>query len=180
MIRLQNNYKNIISYDLITKFNYKNSFELPDIQDISINLSSISLANEKKKIISLLLAIELITGQKGKIITSKKNKIHLKIKEGMVVGCKVTLNKKNSYLFLDTLITMVLPNLNDFKGFHFNKKSKSILSFSIENLLHFPELRDEFLNFSNLPPINVTIRTTSKKLEESRILLNSFNFPIRK
>ena len=62
MTRLQNHYKNIVSYDLITKFNYKNSFEIPNIKNISINLSSISLANEKKKIISLLLAIELITG----------------------------------------------------------------------------------------------------------------------
>jgi ribosomal protein L5 len=98
----------------------------------------------------------------------------------MVVGCKVTLNQKNSYLFLDTLITLVLPHLTDFKGFSFNKKSKSILSFSIKNLLTFPELKDEFLNFSNLPSMHITIQTTSNNVNESKILLNSFNFPIIK
>ena len=72
MNRLNNHYKQIVSYDLTTKFNYKNSYQLPSIKEIVINISSINLAIEKKKIIPLLLAIELISGQKGKITLSKK------------------------------------------------------------------------------------------------------------
>lgn len=180
MNRLNNHYKQIVSYDLTTKFNYKNSYQLPSIKEIVINISSINLAIEKKKIIPLLLAIELISGQKGKITLSKKNKIHLKVKQGMIVGCKVTLNKKNSYNFLEDLITFVLPNRKDFKGFYINSKSPSNLSFKIDNVLDFFELQNEFLTFSKIPNLNITIKMNSNSTEESKLLLNSLNFPIKK
>lgn len=180
MNRLNNHYKQIVSYDLITKFNYTNSFQLPHIEKISINIGSLKIALEKKKIIQLLLAIELITGQKGKITISKKNKIHLKIKKGMVIGCKVTLNKKQSYIFLDNLILLVLPHTKNFKGFKFNTKTSKTLSFKIDNILNFFELQNEFLAFSNLPPLNVSVNLSSRNKDESNLLLNSMNFPIKK
>ena len=180
MNRLNTHYKQIISYDLINKFNYTNSFQLSSIKNITVNLSSIKVALERKKIIQLLLAIELITGQKGKITTSKKNKIHLKIKQGVIVGCKVNLNKKNSYIFLDNLITLILPHIKDFQGFTFNKNSFQILSFKLNNSLHFFELQNEFLNFSDIPSLDISINLNSNNIKESSILLNSFNFPIKK
>lgn len=180
MNRFTYHYKQIASYDLITKFNYKNSFQIPQIKKISINLSSTNLAFEKKKIIPFLLVLELISGQKGGLTFSKKNKIHLKIKQGMVVGCKVTLNKLKSHVFLENLILFVLPNINNFKGFSLNKKSPLELSFKINNILNFMELQNEFLHFSNIPPLNITIQTDSSNIEDTKILLNSFNFPIKK
>ena len=179
MNRFNTHYKNTISYDLMTKFNYMNSFEIPSIKEISINISSLNLAFEKKKIIPLLVAIELISGQKGRITLSKKNKIHLKIKKGIVVGCKVTLNTQNSHEFLEHLILFVFPHIKDFKGFSIKHKSPSILSFKINNLLNFFELNNEFLNFSNISPVNITIKLNTNTIEESNLLLNSYNFPIK-
>ena len=180
MNRLNTHYKQIISYDLINKFNYTNSFQLPNIKGITINISSANVALERKKIVQLLLAIELITGQKGKITISKKNKIHLKIKKGVIVGCKVNLNKKNSYIFLDNLITLVLPHIKDFQGYSFNNNSPNILTFKLDNFLNFFELQNEFLNFSDLPSLDISIAVNSINVKESSILLNSFNFPIKK
>jgi large subunit ribosomal protein L5 len=180
MNRINNHYKQIASYDLLTKFNYTNSFQLPNIEKISINFSSLNVALEKKKIIQLLLAIELITGYRGKITISKKNRIHLKIKKGMVMGCKVTLATNESYIFLDNLITLVLPNTNNFKGFKFNEKKYNILSFKIDNFLSFFELQNEFMAFSNMPSLDLSIIISSKNSMESNLLLNSLNFPIKK
>ena len=98
----------------------------------------------------------------------------------MIVGCKVTLNKKNSYNFLEDLITFVLPNRKDFKGFYINSKSPSNLSFKIDNVLDFFELQNEFLTFSKIPNLNITIKMNSNSTEESKLLLNSLNFPIKK
>lgn len=98
----------------------------------------------------------------------------------MVIGCKVTLNTKQSYVFLDNLITLVLPHSKDFKGFKFNDKSYKGLSFKIDNFLNFLELQNEFMSFSNMPPLNISINVISKNCEESDLLLNSFNFPIKK
>lgn len=179
MNRFTTHYKKIVSYDLISKFNYKNSYQIPEIVEISINMSSLKLTSDKRQIIPLLVAIELISGQRGTLTISKKNRIHLKIKKGMVMGCKVTLNKKNSYNFLENLIIFVLPNLKEFKGFSINEKTPSILSFKIDDVLSFFELNNEFLNFSQLPPINVTIKVNSKDIDETKLLLNSFNFPIK-
>ena len=178
MNRLHTHFKHISSYDLITKCNYTNSFQIPDIKTVTINISSKQLANEKKNIIPFLLVLELITGQKGKLTISKKNKIHFKIKKGMVIGCKVTLNKKNSYEFLENLITFVLPALKDFKGYRIHPNSPQILSFSLQNILNFPELANEFLFFSSLPPLHITLQLNAKTAVDSNLFLTSLNFPI--
>lgn len=178
MNRLLTHYKTISSYDLITKYNYKNSFQIPKIKKISINLSSTNLAFEKKKIIPFLLLLELISGQKGTINISKKNKINLKIKKGMVMGCKVTLNESNSYKFLENLILFIFPNINNFKGFSLNKKSATELSFKIDNVLNFLELENEFLNFSKMPKLDLTLHIKTQTIEETNCLLTSLNFPI--
>jgi len=180
MDRFTRHYKKIISYDLITKFNYKNSFQIPNIEEISINISSLKLALDKRQIVPLLVAIELISGQKGRMTFSKKNKIHLKVKKGMVMGCKVTLNKQNSYNFLENLIVFVFPQLKEFSGLTINNKTPSILSFKITDILNFFELNNEFFNFSKMPPVHITIKTNSKKISETKTLLNSFNFPLKK
>lgn len=179
MNRLNTHFKQISSYDLITKSNYTNSFQIPSLKTVTINISSIQLANEKKQIIPFLLVLELITGQKGKLTLSKKNKITLKIKKGMVVGCKITLNKIDSYDFLENLITFILPTFKEFPGFVLHPNSPQTLSFSLNNILSFPELAQEFLFFSTLPPLHITLQLNSKNLIESKMFLTSLNFPIK-
>ena len=103
----------------------------------------------------------------------------LKIKKNTVVGCKTTLNKNNSLLFLENIILFVLPNTTEVKKYKFNNQSQ-VLSFNILNILDFLELKNEFLTFNNLdlPPLNVSIHLKSKNNLESTVLLSSLNFPI--
>ena len=89
------------------------------------------------------------------------------------------MNTQNSHEFLEHLILFVFPHIKDFKGFSINHKSPSILSFKINNLLNFFELNNEFLNFSNISPVNITIKLNTNTIEESNLLLNSYNFPIK-
>lgn len=179
MTRYSTSFKQISAYDLILKAPYQNSFQLPNLDSIHLNLSSTKLAINKKQIIAFLLVLELISNQKSCLTFSKKNKLQLKIKKGMVIGCKVKLNKVISLEFLETLNTFIFPSIKDFHGYTFNPTLPSTLSFSISNLLNFPELENEFTSFSVLPPLHLTIHLKSQNQRDSHLFLSSLNFPIK-
>lgn len=173
---LQNHYQNVTIYDLITKLTYKNIFEIPQITKICLNIGFKDANLEKKKLINIILLLKLITNQKPIITKSKKNNIFLKIKKNSIIGCKITLRKKNIYFFLEKLLIFILPNLNNIK---FNLTNKNILNFQISNILYFFELKTEFLKFKNIPPIDVSIHTNVRTNKELFLLLNSL-FLIKK
>lgn len=173
---LQNHYQNVTIYDLITKLTYKNIFEIPQITKICLNIGFKDANLEKKKLINIILLLKLITNQKPIITKSKKNNIFLKIKKNSIIGCKITLRKKNIYFFLEKLLIFILPNLNNIK---FNLTNKNILNFQISNILYFFELKTEFLKFKNIPPIDISIHTNVKTNKELFLLLNSL-FLIKK
>lgn len=125
--------------------------------------------------ISILLLLRLITNQQILATKSKKNNIIFKIKKGDIMGCKVTLRKKNAFIFLEKLIIFILPNIKNFEGIFINKKSLNILNFKIKNILNFFELEKEFLKFQNIPPIDINIKTISSSFNHMYILLNLFN-----
>jgi len=174
---LKNHYQNVISYDLLTKFNLKNIFEIPQITKICLNIGFKNANIEKKKLINLLVLLKLITNQKPIVTQSKKNNIFLKIKKNSIIGCKVTLRKKNIYIFLEKLIIFIIPNMN--KKIKLNLQNKNILSFQIKNILNFFELRREFLKFKDIPNIDVSIHTNINNNQELFIFLNSL-FIIKK
>ena len=130
--------------------------------------------------ISIILLLKLITNQQILTTKSKKNNIIFKIKKGDIMGCKVTLRKKNIYFFLEKLIIFILPNIKDFQGIIINKKNINILNFKINNILNFFELEKEFLKFQNLPAIDVNIKINPLTSYNTFILLNLLNFPIKK
>lgn len=163
------------NYDLINKINPTSIFKLPKLKKITLNIGQKDC--KKDKILSLLLALELIANQKGKYTQSKKNIIELKIKKGSIVGCKITLRKKNMLSFLEKMILFYFPKVKDFKGLKINQDN---FSFSIDNILNFFELSDEFLQFSQLPKLDVAFKVQNSNIETTRILLNNFNFPICK
>nr|YP_009233130.1 ribosomal protein L5 [Phytophthora polonica]AMB20935.1 ribosomal protein L5 [Phytophthora polonica] len=173
---LQNHYQNVTIYDLLTKLTYKNIFEIPKITKICLNIGFKDANLEKKKLINIILLLKLITNQKPLITKSKKNNIFLKIKKNSIIGCKVTLRKKNIFYFLEKILFFILPNSNNI---NFNLKNKNILNFQISNILQFFELKTEFLKFKNIPPIDVSIHTTTKTNKELFLLLNSI-FLIKK
>nr|YP_010394379.1 ribosomal protein L5 [Phytophthora lateralis]DAZ88387.1 TPA_asm: ribosomal protein L5 [Phytophthora lateralis]DAZ88820.1 TPA_asm: ribosomal protein L5 [Phytophthora lateralis] len=165
---LQNHYQNVTIYDLITKLNFKNIFEIPKITKICLNIGFKDANIEKKKLINIILLLKLITNQKPIVTKSKKNNIFLKIKKNSLIGCKITLRKKNIFIFLEKILIFILPNL-----IKINLKNKNILNFQIQNVLHFFELKTEFLKFKNIPPIDVSIHTNIKNNNELFLLLNS-------
>ncbi len=169
----KNHYQNITTYDLITKFNFKNIYEIPKINKICLNIGFKNANIEKKKLINIIILLKLITNQKPIVTKSKKNNIFLKIKKNSIIGCKVTLRKKNINIFLEKLLIFILPNINEI---NFNIKNKNILNFQIKNILNFFELKTEFLKFRDIPPIDISIHTNSKKNNELFVLLNSLFF----
>ncbi len=174
---IKNHYQNVISYDLLTKLHYKNIFQIPKITKICLNIGFKNANIEKKKLINILVLLKLITNQKPIVTQSKKNNIFLKIKKNSIIGCKVTLRKKNIYIFLEKLIIFIIPNLN--KKIKFNTENQNILNFQIKNILNFFELRREFLKFREIPSIDVSIHTNAKNNQELFALLNSI-FIIKK
>jgi large subunit ribosomal protein L5 len=166
---LKNHYQNTIIYDLITKFNFKNIFEITKITKICLNIGFKNSNIEKKKLTNIIVLLKLISNQQPLTTKSKKNKIFLKIKKNSIIGCKVTLRKNNINIFLEKFLIFILPH---FKKINFNEKNKNILNFQIKDILNFFELKKEFLKFKNIPPIDVSIHTNSKNYFESFILLN--------
>ncbi len=169
---LTNHYQNVIIYDLITKFHFKNIFEIPKITKICLNIGLKNANIEKKKLINIIVLLKLITNQEPIVTKSKKNNIFLKIKKNSIIGCKITLKKKNIYPFLEKLLIFIIPNMNLIK---INKNNKNILNFQIKNILNFFELKTEFLKFKNIPPLDVSIHTNCKNYFELFSLLNSYN-----
>lgn len=169
---IKNYYQNIISYDLLTKLPCKNIFQVPKIDKISLNIGFKKANIEKKKLINILVLLKLITNQKPVVTQSKKNNIFLKIKKNSIIGCKITLRKKNIYFFLEKLIIFILPNIN--KKIKFNLENKNILNFQIKNILNFFELRREFLKFKDIPPIDVSLYINNDDNRKLFIFLNYF------
>lgn len=168
---LQNHYNNVIRYDLLTKLNSQNAFTLPKITKICLNIGFMDANIEKKKLINIILLLKLITNQKPDVTKSKKNNLFLKIKKNSIIGCRVTLRKKEIFNFMEKIIIFILPNL---LGKNCNCKNQSIFNFQIINILDFFELKTEFLRFQNVPPIDVSIHTNTKTNSELFLLLNSF------
>ena len=175
-----NNYnQNIVKYDLLNKFHYTNVNQLPKFEKIVLNFGS--KKTELKLLGSTLMALELITSQKGKTTNSSIPNISLKIKKGNPVGCKVTLRRTSMYSFLTKLNNEVFPKIKEFDGFRLAKLSSDFktVSFKLTNCLFFPELESHYQYFNKLPSLDITIVSNVTKSQELYFLLKSFKFPIK-
>nr|QXV92933.1 ribosomal protein L5 [Nitzschia anatoliensis] len=170
---LQNYYKRVIKRDLINKFPYTYLGEIPQLKKIILNFGCKN--SEIRSIASVFLSLELITAKKSLIARSKRANILLKIRRGNPVGCMVILRDEKMYRFLFKLLSEVFPNLKSFLGINISKKlGKTSFSFTLKDLIHFKELERQFYLFTNLPPLNITLITTTKTKEELLYLLKSF------
>lgn len=168
----------ITNHDLIIKqTNNKNIFQLQKLKKINLNIGSKKL--ELKEIKSIILLLEILSNQKGFITKSKKNKITLKIKKGSIVGCKITLRKKNMFQFFEKLIFFYFPKNKNFKGIKNFYDNQINLSFKLSNIFELFELTNEFFKFKNISNIDITICSSNiNKKNSNKVLLNSYNFPI--
>nr|YP_009495528.1 ribosomal protein L5 [Psammoneis japonica]AWQ64258.1 ribosomal protein L5 [Psammoneis japonica] len=170
-------YENIIKYDLINKFHYQNIKELPKLKKIVLNFGCKN--SDLKNIASVLLALELIATQRGRITTSKNVNILLKIRKGNPVGCKLVLKKTLMYSFFSKLICQVFLKFKNFSGFNIKYESlnSKAISCKLENSLIFSELEQNYYLFNQLPILNITLVTNTINPKEFLFLLNAFKLP---
>ena len=172
-------YKNVIKYDLINKFFYKNINELPEIKQIILNFRS---TNTKiKTFAAALLALELITTKKGILTKTKKPNLFLKIQKGKPAGCKIVLKKKVMYNFLNKILLEITPSMKNFLIFKTKyKKNCTNFSFNLDNKkLVFSELKEHYHLSKTLSYLNITIITNAQTQKELFFLLRSFNLPLK-
>lgn len=177
-IRFKNYDDKTIKIDAITKFNIINSKRQPNINEITLNFSFKDINFNKKKVIPFFMALELITGQKCIITRSKKTVMNLKIRQGAMVGCKVTLRKKNLYKFFDYLL-LALPRSENFKGISKKKiknSNKNMFSFVLEDLFTFYQLELDLHPI--VQSLNISIKFNTKNINEKIFLLSSYKLPI--
>lgn len=179
MYLLEFYYKNIIKYDLINKFFYKNINELPEIKKIILNLKYKN--NKLKNFIASLLALKLITKKKGLLTKTKSSNLFLKIQKGKPASCKVILKNIYLYNFLNKIITEIVPELKNFLIFKLKCKNYNSFSFNlnIKKSIFF-ELKDYYHLSKTLTNFNINIITNTKTKKELFFLLRSFNLPIKK
>ncbi len=166
----------IIPY-FIEKNLFKNKMEVPQIKKIIINTGFNITNSNKKNIDEITNDLALISHQKPIITKAKKSIAGFKIRKNFIIGCKVTLRKKNMYNFLDKLINLVLPRIRDFKGLN----SKSLdgngnISIGIKEYTIFPEINYD--KITTLRGLDITIVTNAKNNETAKTLFKLFNFPI--
>ena len=179
MSRLKEQYKNEIVDAMIKKFGYKNIMEVPKLEKVVINMG-VGEAKENAKVLESAVAdMEKISGQKA-IITKAKNSVaNFKIREGMPIGCKVTLRGEKMYEFVDRLINLALPRVRDFRGVNPNAFDGSgNYALGIKEQLIFPEI--EYDKIDKVRGMDVIFVTTAKTDEEARELLKQFNMPFAK
>ena len=179
MSRLKTIYNEEIVDAMIKKFGYKNIMEVPKLDKIVINMG-VGEAKENAKVLeSAVKDLEIFSGQKAVITKAKKSIANFKIREGMSIGCKVTLRGEKMYNFLDRLVNLALPRVRDFRGVNPNSfDGRGNYSLGIKEQLIFPEI--EYDKIDKVRGMDVIFVTTAKTDEEARELLRLFNMPFAK
>jgi large subunit ribosomal protein L5 len=176
---LEHFYIKTLKYDLVNKFSYKNTKKLPKLKKIILNFGC--KTSDIKYLASSLLALELITNQKGIMTTTKHSNILLKIRKGNPTGCKITLRKNRMINYFSKFLIEIFPKLKNFEGFKFNRKiKKNYFSYELYDTFNFNELEEHYYLFNNLSKLNVTIVTHTKTKNELLFILKSLQFPIKK
>lgn len=177
--RLKEAYKNEIVDAMMKKFNYKNIMEVPKLEKVVINMG-VGEAKENAKVLETAVKdLETIAGQKAILTKAKKSVANFKIREGMAIGCKVTLRGERMYEFVDRLINLSLPRVRDFRGVNPNAfDGRGNYALGIKEQLIFPEI--EYDKVDKVRGMDVIFVTTAKSDEEARELLTLFNMPFQK
>ena len=179
MSRLKDLYKSEIIDAMVKKFGYKNVMEVPKLDKIVINMGVGEAKDNSKVLETAVKELETIAGQK--VVTTKaKNSIaNFKIREGMPIGCKVTLRGEKMYEFLDRLVNLALPRVRDFRGVSADSfDGRGNYALGIKEQIIFPEI--EYDKIDKVRGMDVIVVTTAKTDEEARELLRLFNMPFKK
>ena len=179
MSRLRETYKNEIVDAMMKKFSYKNVMEVPKLEKVVINMGVGEAKDNAKVLDAAVKDLEIIAGQKVVLTKAKKSVANFKLREGMAIGCKVTLRGKRMYEFVDRLINLSLPRVRDFRGVNPNAfDGRGNYALGIKEQLIFPEI--EYDKVDKVRGMDIIFVTTGKTDEEARELLTQFNMPFIK
>ena len=174
--RMKTAYNERIIKAMTEKFGYKNHMEVPRLEKITLNMGVGEGSQDKKKVQIAAAEMELIAGQKPVITKAKKSIAQFKLREGMPIGCKVTLRRERMYEFLDRLITVAMPRIRDFRGL--NAKSfdgRGNYAMGLKEQIIFPEI--SYDQIEKVRGMDIIVTTTAKTDDEARELLRLFGFP---
>ncbi len=176
MTRLSESFHAEVKPALMSYFRYKNTMQVPRLDKIIINMGVGEASQDKKKIESALEDMMLVSGQRPVVTRARKSIASFKLRDGMIVGCKVTLRGDKMFEFLDRLINIALPRVRDFRGI--SPKSfdgHGNFALGIKEQIVFPEINYDKVD--QIRGMDVVICTTAKTDEEGRELLRGFNMP---
>lgn len=174
--KLKNHYEAVVRAKLQEKFGYTNTFEVPQIDKIVINMGVGEAVADSKKINSAVEDLKLISGQKPIIAQSRKAIANFKLRENLPIGCKVTLRRQRMWEFFDRLVNIALPRVRDFRGVPTRSfDGRGNYSLGLKEQLVFPEI--DYDQIDAVRGMDITIVTTAKTDEEARALLEGFDFP---
>lgn len=178
MTRLEQFYRDTVSKNLLKQFSYKSVMQVPRITKITLNMGVGEASQDKKVIEHAVTDLTSIAGQKPVVTIAKKAIAGFKLREGMTIGCKVTLRREKMYEFLDRLINFSIPRIRDFRGLSpkaFDGQGNYNLGMSEQ--IAFPEI--DYDKIDKLRGLNISITTSAKTDEEGRALLAAFQFPFK-
>ena len=179
MNRLQEKYQTSVRAELTKKFNYKSSMQIPKLEKIVINMGIGDAVANSKVLDDAVDELTQIAGQKPVVTRAKKSIANFKLREGMPIGCKVTLRGERMYEFFDKLVSISLPRVRDFHGVNQNAfDGRGNYTLGVKEQLIFPEIN--FDKIKKIRGMDIVIVTTANTDEEGRTLLALMGMPFRK
>jgi large subunit ribosomal protein L5 len=176
--RLKSHYEKVLRAELGKQFGYANPMQIPRLEKIVLNMGIGEAVNDRKKVDAAAKDLGMIAGQRAVITRSRKSIATYKLRDGMPIGCKVTLRGDRMYEFMDRLVTIALPRVKDFRGL--NPKSfdgRGNFALGLKEHIVFPEI--DYDKAADIWGMDITVCTTARNDDEARALLTAFNFPFR-
>jgi len=174
--RLKQRYNEVIAPAMKEQFGYANNFQIPRIEKVVLNMGVGEASQDKKKVQVAAEEMQLIAGQKPVITKAKKSIAQFKLREGMPIGCKVTLRRDRMFEFVDRLVTVAMPRIRDFRGL--NPRSfdgHGNYAMGLKEQIIFPEI--SYDRIEKVRGMDIIVTTTAKTDDEARELLRLFGFP---
>jgi len=176
--RLQAHYREKVVPDLMAKFGFKSSMEVPRLTKITLNMGVSEAVSDKKVMDNAVADLTKISGQKPVVTKSKKAIAGFKIRDGVPVGCMVTLRGVRMYEFLDRFVTIALPRVRDFRGISGRAfDGRGNYNVGVKEQIIFPEI--DYDKIDAIRGLNISITTSAKNDDECRALLAAFKFPFK-
>jgi large subunit ribosomal protein L5 len=176
--RMKTHYEKVVRDEMVKQFGYKNRMQIPRIDKVVLNMGVGEAVNDRKKVDAAAKDLGMIAGQRAVITRARKSVATYKVRDGMAIGCKVTLRGDRMYEFVDRLVTIALPRVKDFRGL--NAKSfdgRGNFALGLKEHIVFPEI--DYDQVDEVWGMDVIVCTTAGNDDEARALLRNFNFPFR-